>query len=371
MDMSEIKRALDEAFGKYKGDLDALRVNVLDLGQKFAGLSEGRGSGSRGRESLGALLRKSDFAERWRDGNGERSIKIAFDDFDVKADSILGVGTGAYPVQPVQQLVEPIVLPRFWSSLVSVPVNTNAVETIESTFENNAGPQQGEGVLKPQSGTSFTPVLWPTQTIAHWELASRQVINDVAQLGAFVDLQMREGLQAKIDAQVIAGDGLGFNLKGIMTGGTNVDGTTDVALDSVVLAVANLQSQGATKVVVGLNPLDVASMRIAKASGSGSYLLDPLAALAGVPGAVFVPVAAIPLGSYVAVATSQGAYVGLRQGVTLEVSREDADNFRRNMVTLLVEARLALVIARPGLCQYGSLVAPPPPPLATKAKSAA
>lgn len=385
--IEEVKAALAERdagvealLTKANADLAALtekvnsqNVNVIDLAQKVAGLSDGglRGGGG-GRESLGALLAKSDFAERWAHGNGEKSVRIAFENYSIKAaPPILATGTGAYPVLPVQQLVQPIVLPRFWSSLATVNITTAAIQTIDGTFDNQAGPQAGENTLKPQSGTTFSPVLWPAQTIAHWQLASKQVVDDVPQLADFVDLEMREGLQAAIDTQVIGGDGTGFNLKGIMTGGTMVDGTTGTALDSVIMAVAQLQAAGATKVVCGLNPLDIAAMRIAKGTGSGTYLLNPLAPLDGVPGATFVPVSAIPQGSYVAVATPQGAYVGLRQGVTMEISREDRDNFVKNMVTFLVEARLALVLQRPSMCLYGSLVAPPPPPLATKAKSAA
>ncbi|WP_027796567.1 phage major capsid protein [Paraburkholderia acidipaludis] len=363
--LAERDAGVEALLTKANADIAALaekvngqNVNILDLGQKFAGLSEhgfSRGASGAGRASLGALLAKSDLLTRWNHGNGPKSVRVALEGVNIKADTITSSG---FPVQPQQELVQPIVLPRFWNSLFSLPITTDSIQTVDGDLENNAAPQQGEGALKAQSSTTFTPTLWPAQTIAHWQLASRQVLDDVGALGEFMDLSMREGLQAAVDQQVITGSGTGYDLKGVMTGGTQMDGTSATALDSIIMAVANLQSQGATRVVCGLSPLDIAAMRIAKSSGSGTYLLDPLASLNGVPGAVFVPVAAIPQGQYCAVATPQGAYIGLRQGVTVEVSREDRDNFVKNLVTVLVECRLALVLQRPSMCLYGALVAP-------------
>ncbi|MBN3805625.1 phage major capsid protein [Paraburkholderia sp. Ac-20336] len=229
---------------------------------------------------------------------------------------------------------------------------------VTGDLTNNAAPQYPEGSLKKQSTLSFADTLFPVATIAHWILASRQVLDDEPALQGFVDLQMREGLQEKIDREVLTGDGQPGNLTGLLTAGTALDGVVgDNRLDTVLIAVATLQAQGAQRVVVGLNPMDIIAMATMK-DASGAYLMNPLVPLSGVLGASFTAASSIPRGSYVAAATPQGAYTALRQDVTLEVSREDADNFRRNMVTLLTECRMALVIANPELVLHGSFVAP-------------
>ena len=42
-----------------------------------------------------------------------------------------------------------------------------------------------------------------------------------------------------------------------------------------------------------------------------------------------------------------------RQEATIEISREDGDNFRKNMVTILVEERLGLAVDATSALVYG------------------
>ncbi|NML29392.1 phage major capsid protein [Paraburkholderia antibiotica] len=361
MDMSEMKQMVMQAFADrdkaMTERMQGIETNLLDLGQKYGGIDEGRriGSGARG-TSLGALAAKSNLLTQWAGGNGPRTVRAAFDDYDLKAD-LAPVTNQTFPGQAQQILVPPLVLPRFWSSLVSLPTTASAVQAIGGELANNADYQYPEGTLKAQSTLGLTDTLFPVCTIAHWIIASKQVLDDEPALQSFIDVQMREGLQTKVDAEVLDGNGAPGHLTGLITAGTALDGAGgDNKLDTILIAVATLVAQGATRVVVGLNPLDVIGMATMK-DASGAYLMNPLVPLAGVLGATFVPVAAIPQGSYVAAATPQGAYIALRQGVVLEISREDADNFRRNLVTILTETRLAVVVANPTLVLRGGFSA--------------
>jgi HK97 family phage major capsid protein len=45
-----------------------------------------------------------------------------------------------------------------------------------------------------------------------------------------------------------------------------------------------------------------------------------------------------------------------RQGVTVEMSEYDSDNFQKNLLTLRAEARMALAAYRPASVFYGNLV---------------
>ncbi|MFL9998301.1 phage major capsid protein [Paraburkholderia sediminicola] len=344
---------------KLKADSDTHRVNLLDLGQKMAGLGEPMRRGGGDLQSLGALLSKS-LLEKWDGGNGSPRVKVAL---DLNTKAVLSTQADAangYPVAPQQQLVTPIILPYFWSGLASVPTTSNAIEVVRAVFTNAAAPV-AEGVLKPESTNTFSSDLSPVVTVPTWKQASKQVLDDVPQLSAFIDTELRDAVNQTVDAQVLAGSGTGGNLLGLMKGGTEQDGSGAQTnrLDTVLNAVAALQAKGAQKVVVGLNPADIIGMVTMK-DANGGYILNPLAPLTGVLGASFVPSAAVPVGQYCAVATPQGAYVGLRQGITVEISREDRDNFIRNLVTILAECRLALVIQRPDLVLYGSLVGTPP-----------
>ncbi|CAG4926189.1 phage major capsid protein [Paraburkholderia saeva] len=362
MDLTEIKKALDETFNPIKERLTKLEANTIDLGQKLAGRTEGLSGvvGEGYRETLGALAAKS-LWEKWEGGNGATRVKVSLNDVSTKAVlSSQADPANGYPVAPQQQVVTPIILPHFWSSLSSVPVTSNAIEVVKADFTNNAA-VVAEAALKPESTNGFSSELSPVVTVATWKLASRQVLDDVPQLQGFINTELRDAVNQTVDTQVLSGSGIGGNLTGLMTGGTQVDGAAgDNRLDTLLGAVASLQAMGATRVVVGLNPVDLIAMATMKGS-DGQYMLNPLAPLTGILGASFVPSAGVPAGQYVACATPQGAYVGLRQGITVEVSREDRDNFVKNMVTMLSEMRLALVIQRPELVFYGALVEPVAP----------
>jgi hypothetical protein len=60
-----------------------------------------------------------------------------------------------------------------------------------------------------------------------------------------------------------------------------------------------------------------------------------------------------------------------RQSITVEVSREDRDNFVKNMVTILVEERLGLSAFAPAAFQYGPIKAAAAPGGSKSSKSAA
>ncbi|QBQ97866.1 phage major capsid protein [Paraburkholderia pallida] len=360
--LAERDQRVDSALAKNADDMTKLMekvsgfdVNLIDLGQKMASFDPSERAGRRrGNRSLGSVAAQ-ELLDGYKSGNGPASVK-AFFDVETKAVlSSIGDAAAGYPVPPDQQLVAPIVLPYFWTALASVPTTSNVIQVVRATF-TNAADEVDEGALKPESTNEFEPENVPVSTIATWKQASLQVLDDVAALQGFIDTELRDGVNQSTDRAVLSGAGGANRIKGLMKAGTQQDGASDGnLLDTVLGVVASLQAKGATRVVVGLNPLDIIGMAIMK-SVDGSYLLNPLSPLTGVLGAQFVPSAAIPRGQYCAVATPQGAYVALRQGMSVAVSREDRDNFVKNMVTILAEHRLALAIPRPDLVLYGTLV---------------
>ncbi len=83
-----------------------------------------------------------------------------------------------------------------------------AAEVAEST--------QGSEVTKPQAALELEPVSFDVKTIAHWLPASKQALRDVSGIRSLIDAKLEWGLRRRLAAQVIAGDGLGANLRGIL-----------------------------------------------------------------------------------------------------------------------------------------------------------
>src|SRR5690625_1272119 len=107
--------------------------------------------------------------------------------------------------------------------LNNVPVNTDAVQIFrELAFDNQAGFQpapSGSPVqlgLKPKSDITFESDTVTVETIAHYIIASRQILSDVPRLRAYIDQRLVYGLNLKMDEQILYGDGNGQNFTGLM-----------------------------------------------------------------------------------------------------------------------------------------------------------
>jgi HK97 family phage major capsid protein len=352
---------------KSADDLAALTAKVgeqsttlIDVQQKMAGASgewRGGSSGGGGRDTLGSLVIKSDMLERWKTGDG-RVVRTEVP-LDLKAAILSNVGNAAtgFPVPPDFQVAGSLAVPRFWRALWSRPTTSNAVETVTASPGGATGADAvAEGALKPEASLSYGPATVPIATVAYWALCSKQLMDDSAAFAMYLDGEMRNGLDAKIDNEVINGSGVAPHMTGLVTASTPwVPAAGSIGIDSMISTVVTLRANGASKVVIGTSIADYLATMLVKSS-TGEFILSPGANLLAMIGAVIVPCSAVPAGNLVACGTPEGCYVALRNDVTVEVSREDSDNFRKNMVTTLVESRLALIVQRPSLCLAGPLL---------------
>jgi HK97 family phage major capsid protein len=357
MDMTEIKAALEDAFTKYGDRIRAVEVSLIDVQQKIAGREEHRHRSITG-VSLGALAASSDLIDRWR--SSDSRVVRADLACDVKAAILSNVGdaTGGFPVPPDSQVAGSLPVPRFWRALSSRPTTSNAVETVTASPDGASGADAvNEGDLKPEATLAYGPATVPVSTVAFWALCSKQLMDDSAAFAMYLDGEMRNGLDAKIDDEVVNGTGVAPHMTGIVRTATPwVPVAASYGFDSLIGAVVTLRASGASKVVLGIGVADYLTTMLVK-TADGAYVISPGAELLQTIGASIVPCSAVPAGGFVAVGTPEGCYLAIRQNVTVEVSREDRDNFVRNMVTTLVEARMALVVQRSSLCLYGPLVA--------------
>ncbi len=91
---------------------------------------------------------------------------------------------------------------------------SNSIEYVKETgFTNSAATvTETAGTAKPQSEIKFDLALTAVTTIAHWVLATKQILDDVPQLQSYIDGRLRYGLALVEEHQLLNGGGTGTDL---------------------------------------------------------------------------------------------------------------------------------------------------------------
>jgi HK97 family phage major capsid protein len=229
----------------------------------------------------------------------------------------------------------------------------------ETGFTNSAAPV-AEGARKPESDLKFGLVSTTAKVLAHYMKASRQILDDAAQLRSYIDGRLRYGLAYVEENQILNGDGTGQNLYGIIPQATAYSAaftpSSETAIDKMRLAMlqAALAEYPATGHV--MHPTDWARIETTKDAG-GQYIIgNPQGraqpTLWGLP---VVATQAIAVDKFLTGAFQLGGQIFDRWQARVEIATENEDDFVKNLVTVLCEERLALAVYRPEAFIYGDL----------------
>ncbi|WP_313074887.1 phage major capsid protein [Melaminivora sp.] len=354
---------------KVEKSVDKLNTEVTELAKKAANLL---GGGADQRKSLGQLAAESEVCKSYRGGNAELVTMNA--PLFGKAAVGSGAASAGVLIQPHQAAIVmgPEVPLTVRDLFQAVSISSNAIEWVrEKLFTNNAGPQNGEGTVKPESGLTFEKKTSPVETIAHWIPASRQVLADAPQLQGLIDGRLRYGLKLREDAQLLYGDGTNGNLLGLVPQATafSAAGMPVVAAGApkhtaidylrwAFLQVAKAQYP-ATFAVLSLD--DWATIQMMKTT-DGAYIFGTPTdgAAPRIWGKQVVESHGLAAGDFVA-GSGFAATVYDREEVTVRVAEQHADFFIKNMVAILCEERLGFTVERPAAVvtgDFGTLVTP-------------
>ncbi len=235
---------------------------------------------------------------------------------------------------------------------------SNAVDFVQETgFTNSAAPV-AEGAQKPESSLEFTLRTSPVRTIAHWLQASKQVLEDIPQLESYINTRLTYGLKLVEEEQLLAGDGTGQNLLGLIPQATPFDKSRrkvgDTRIDIVRRAMTQLRLSQYQPDAVVLHPTDWEDIELQK-NTQGTYIWANPRGLLGPTlwGLPVVESTSLAPGEFLVGAFKIAAQIWDRDDVQVDISTEDRDNFIKNMVTIRVEERLALVVYRPESFIFG------------------
>jgi HK97 family phage major capsid protein len=334
---AEVKRALDEA--------GVAKAIVTELEQKTARPTWG---GESQAESWGEQFANADglksFAEdHSRPGRFRMEVKTT-----ITTGTTSGGPAGSAPYRDgiTAMPTRPL---RVRNLLPTVQISTGAVEYPKQTTRTNAANTVPETTLKPESAYGFTMQTVTPKVIAHWVPASRQILEDAPQLRGIIDTELLYGLSLKEDAQLLAGDGTGENLSGLITNATAYTAPFTISggtmIDQVGLGILQTTLADFTPTGIVMHPSDWMRIRLLK-NADGEYLLgDPGAAVPPVLfGLPVVETTSMTIDKFLVGDFQRAATLYDRWSPRVEVSTEHADFFTRNLVAILAEQRLALAV---------------------------
>lgn len=339
-------------------------------------------------KSLGAIYTESEqyksMLASGRFESGAVELPNSFDHYVMKALSLApGSAPPVVPFRFPEIISAPTRKLRIRDLLTVATTTQSSIDYVQETgFTTEASPntqKQGaaamvaEGATKPEARMTFTLLSATVRTLAHWIAVTRQAVEDIPQLMAYIDGRLTYGLYYAEEQQLLYGNGTSPNIQGILThpniqtylwsnGPVGLGANRDTKIDAIRRSFTKSQLAQYPVTGVILHPSDWEDIELAKAS-DGHYLwtttLNPLYNREEVWKVPVVPTDAINQGTWLSGAFSLGAYLWDRQQANIRVSEHHASMFVQNMIAILAEERIALTIFRPESFVKGTFDAPP------------
>lgn len=250
----------------------------------------------------------------------------------------------------------PLRTPSIVNLLNVVPTSKDSIEYVRQSAEtSNAAPQAGQGAALAESSMAFTLETEAVETLGHYIMASVQILDDAPRLQAFVNGRMRRLTQIALENQVLTGDGTSQNLNGLLPNAStydaaleNIVGGAASDLDKIRLAMLQLQQKEFVPSGIVLPPVNWAAIEMTKTSEGAYIFVNP-------QNATTPRLWGLPVVGTTAMTSTEGLVADFqefatyydRQGLTVQLSTEDRDNFIKLLVTIRAILRGTLAVEQP------------------------
>jgi HK97 family phage major capsid protein len=341
--------------------LEAIGLEQKEIADRLLMIEQkGQGMGpATPAKTMGMVYTESDQYRAFVNGSNNKAR------FEIQANILTGTDVEVAPDRKPGVVPGDFHILTLESVFPSVPTTSNAIEfTKEASFTNNAA-EAAEAGEKGESALTWSLVNMPISTVAHWIKISRQLAMDAPALAAYVNTRMAYGVDRRVETQLGAGDGIAPNISGILDAGNfTAHGYAAAALGAtlpkIVLIrkiIGDLWAAGYVPDAILANPADAAQIDIdlfTTAAGQARISTDVQgnSRLFGVP---LIQSNGITADQIAVGAFGQSGTIYNREGIVIEMSDSDDDNFTKNLLTLRAERRLALTIERPAGIIAGDL----------------
>lgn len=360
--LAELKEALHEAEA-----LDAELAKVKEANsvfEKLRNIDTGEAPLQPEAKSLGEHFVKS--AGDSLKQQGSRRLEISAPEFKAAGDPakttplVDGFGT-MYQRSIVNQRREKLVAADLMGSAnVDLPTIKYLVEKANRIAEG-APASVAEGAQKPYVRFADLDIVTESLSkIAALTKLSDEMIADFGFVADWINNQLIYELSVVEEKQLISGDGMGSNVRGILNRSgiqTVTSAKKDNWFDDLYSAISKVaQATPLTADGIIMNTADYEVLRLAK-DGNGQYIAGgPFQGQYGVGGILVDPPVwgyrtvvtnNIPKGTALVGAFRQGSTILRKGGLRVDSSNTNADDFEKNLVTLRAEERIGLMVPLP------------------------
>jgi len=340
--------------------MDKLAESQREIADRLLNIEQSSSTPAGGEEvkSIGKQFTDSPQYNAFREGSAQKARvevqnnTLTGSDTNVAPDRKPGVVPGDFPFLTLEDLFP------------SIPTSSNAIEyTREASFTNSAA-EAAEAAEKAESAITWALNTMHVSTVAHWLKISKQLASDAPALAAYVNFRMIYGVNRRVETQLGSGDGVSPNISGILdTGNFTAHGFADADLGTlkkinlITKIKGALWALGGRATAILLNPADWAQIQVdITDSAVNAVRVDYSNEMAPLLNGVRVVQSnGITAGQIVVGDFAMAGTIHNREGVVVEMSDSDDDNFTKNLITVRAERRLALTIERPSLIIAGGL----------------
>jgi HK97 family phage major capsid protein len=237
---------------------------------------------------------------------------------------------------------------------------SNTIRYVREDTYTNAATMVTEGLEKPEASWDTSEVDAPVRKAAVVTKVTDELWSDFPAIRSYINERLPFMVREREEAQLLAGDGNAPNITGLLTVATIQSQATgaDTNPDAIYKAITKVRTVGFFEpdgVVV--HPSNWTPIRLLKTT-TGEYVWGHPAEMGPerIWGLRVVVTTAITANTGLVGAFRLGAQVFYREGLRIEATNSNEDDFLLNLIAIRAETRFALAVYRPkAFCQVTTL----------------
>lgn len=271
--------------------------------------------------------------------------------FDNSADVGSGLLTPDYKDLMVEKLVRRV---RLLDVITIGRTDTDTVDWVIENARTDSAAETAYGTALPESNYGFSHRQTTVKRAGHHVVATRGILSDAGQTRTLIDTRLMSGLERRIESQLLNGNGVGENLKGMKhadySGVLTQALGGDTKLDAVHKAMTKIRIATESQVEpqhLLIHPNDYEELVLSK-DANGLYVFGKpdtniRPSIWGLTPVVttLIPENSPELGDY-----KEAATLWVREGASIAASDTHSDFFLKGLVAIKVENRNAFAMTR-------------------------